>query len=417
MKTIRISALALGFSLMTSISHAQEWQGQFQTKYGTLRLVQELGFEYPGGGIVYGDYGNNGTLVGQFDGSSGKLVDYFFNGNQTGKFILNASKPSGATYYPINFDFYGTYGYGENDNAYSANADWQWTGKKQNNSRPSNLSKAVWSGKWNTNFGEVILQQVGNKVTGKYKDKDKIEATYDPANRTLKGTFTNGTNSGRFEWKWEGNKFTGKWGWGNSLNGGEWKGDKQVKTNQYTASSNSSGSTNAGTNSTAPVTYKKYRVRALDVVISESGQNVFSADAPAELYGFAGFRMQKATASKTESFPNFGNQKDYYFDRTENNHVRVTYNKNTAQYKYVFPVGTSFRDYLIPVSDLNQQTVDFYITAWAHFKEQDPGTNDDFGKKEMRLSLKTLEIGKIYTLANSTGDGSYKLSFKVELVD
>lgn len=417
MKMIRNSALAMGFILSAAATNAQEWQGQFQTKYGTLRLVQELGFEYPGGGIVYGDYGNNGTLVGQFDGSSSKLVGYFFNGNQRGKFILNADKPFGANYYPINFEFSGTYGYGETDNIYTSNSDWQWTGKRQNNTRPTNLNKAVWSGKWNTNFGAVILQQVGDKVTGKYKDKDKIEGTYDAATRTLKGTFTNGSNSGRFEWKWEGNKFSGKWGWGNSLTDGEWKGDKHVKSNQYVASSNSSGNNSSASQSTAPVSYKKYRVRALDVVISENGQNIFSTDAPAELYGFAGFRLQKVTASKTETFPNFGNQKEYYFDKTENNHVRVAYNKNTAQHKYVFPVGTSFRDYLVPVSDLNQQSVDFYITAWAHFKEQDPGANDDFGKKEIRLSLKTLEIGKIYTLSNSTGDGSYKLSFKVELVN
>lgn len=410
MKTGLIAVKCLILTFIYLPANAQEWQGQFQTKYGALRLVQELGFEYPGGGMVYGDYGDKGTFVANFSNGPHRLDGYFHNGAASGKFLLEASKGIGETYYPTLFNFTGNYGYGENNNLYSTNADWQWTGKRNATSRPTGLKKAVWSGKWKTSFGDIILQQVGNKVTGKYKTNDRIEAEYNPDTRILKGTFTNGSQTGKLEFKIEGNKFTGKWGWGNNLDQGAWTGEKFVKSNAEMAATNPAPAP-------APVAYKKYRIQATDVVISESGQNIFSADAPAELYGFAGFRVQRVTASKTENIASFGNQPVYYFDRQENNHVRVTYNKNTAQYKYIFPAGSASRDFLIPVNDLNLQNTDFYFTAVAHFKEADPGTNDDFGKKEIRLSLKSIQLGKVYTVSNSTGDGSYKLSFKIELVD
>lgn len=403
MKTI-LSVAVLFITLHIS---AQSWQGVYNTKYGTLRLVQETGFEYDGGALVYGDYGDKGTITGKLTNQGKDFEGYFHNGSASGKFILKFEYPIGAPSYFVPKDFTGYYGYGEQNNNYSDKADWQWTGSRTQTNQPANIKTAVWSGKWKTNFGDIILQQIGNKVSGKYKTSDRIDATYDPVTRILKGTFTNGSNKGLLELKMEGNSFSGKWGWGNNLNEGNWTGTKSVKSNQVAAASASASTT------TVAARQKKYRIQASDVVIKEASGNIFSIDAPIELYGFAGFKLEKQTVSKTENIPAFGNQPANYFDRTEDKYVSVSYNKNTLQHKYVFPSGSGFRDFLIPESELNQQNVDYYFVAFAHFKEEDTGGNDNFGYKAVKFSLKTLQLNKTYTVSNSTSDGSYTLSFKI----
>lgn len=91
-----------------------------------------------------------------------------------------------------------------------------------------------WTGEWNTNFGKLVLTQKGSRVTGTYSNLGKIDAYYDRFKRTLKGTFTNKGKKGSFEFKFECEKFTGKWGWGDKLDRGSWTGKRIVpKSKEY----------------------------------------------------------------------------------------------------------------------------------------------------------------------------------------
>lgn len=102
-----------------------------------------------------------------------------------------------------------------------------------------------WTGEWKTTFGTLILTQRGIKVTGSYRDVGKINATYSTATGKLKGSFTNKSKKGSFEFTFSScQKFQGKWGWGASLNQGKWSGTRvenntAVAVRKLSASSNS----------------------------------------------------------------------------------------------------------------------------------------------------------------------------------
>lgn len=88
----------------------------------------------------------------------------------------------------------------------------------------SAFSQSSLTGTWNSSFGELRLLQVGNTVVGDYANLGVIEGTIE--NNTLKGRFTNKKNEGEFEWKVNGNAFTGKWWWMATPNDkGDWNGN------------------------------------------------------------------------------------------------------------------------------------------------------------------------------------------------
>ena len=224
-KLILIFALVFSFN-----SNAQSFSdGVYNTNYGTINLTFEQGFEYPNGGIVYGDYKGIGTITGSTANVGKEIVGNFHNGAAEGKFIFFS--PSGKQHF---FDsgitsFNGNWGYGT-DNKYSTNPDhiWKATSKTAGKDAIKNVTN-VWSGKWNTTQGYIILQQVGNKVTGKYHDVGTIEATYNASTKKLTGTFTNKGQKGHLEFTFEGNSFKGKWGWTTAMTEGNWDGTKNVK--------------------------------------------------------------------------------------------------------------------------------------------------------------------------------------------
>ncbi len=89
-----------------------------------------------------------------------------------------------------------------------------------------------WAGEWDTNFGKLVLTQKGSKVSGTYKNVGKIDAFYNKLTGKLKGTFTNNGKKGSFEFTFtscEG--FSGKWGWGTSMDKGRWTGKRKGVNN------------------------------------------------------------------------------------------------------------------------------------------------------------------------------------------
>ncbi|UOX35532.1 hypothetical protein LXD69_08410 [Flavobacterium sediminilitoris] len=217
-----ILALILISGLQTQ-GQSPLYYGMYTSKYGDMNFFEEYGPEYPNKNIIYGDYGTKGTTVGFLLGNEN--IGKFYNGTKDGQFRLNMSTLGSLP------SFIGTWGYTSN-NANTADKNYWWDGNAKSKGMPSCIVNAVWSGKWNTNHGFIILEQVGNKVTGKYDNVGTIDATYNPTTRILKGTFVNNGKNGFFEYSFEGNSFKGKWGWTNAFTGGQWNGTKAYKTNK-----------------------------------------------------------------------------------------------------------------------------------------------------------------------------------------
>ncbi|VXB34255.1 exported hypothetical protein [Flavobacterium sp. 9AF] len=274
-KIILIIALVLSL-----ISNAQQTfiDGVYNTNYGTINLTVELGIEYPNGGMIYGDYKGIGTITGISSNKAKEIVGSFHNGAAEGKFVFFC--PFGKLHFfeggISSFD--GNWGYAT-DNKYSTNPDYIWkvTSKVAGSDAIKNVTN-VWSGKWNTTQGYIILQQVGNKVTGKYHDVGNIDATYNPTTKKLTGTFTNNGNKGYLEYSFEGNSFKGKWGWTTALTGGNWDGTKHVKNNKVIANSSSSNTFNNLTASPASNLKKANDVTyecQLDYLINDPSKDIY----------------------------------------------------------------------------------------------------------------------------------------------
>ncbi len=120
-----------------------------------------------------------------------------------------------------------------------SNADWI---NMEENQTIANIQ-----GTWTSTFGELRLHQNGNKITGDYKNVGVINATV--SKDIVKGTFTNGNNTGHFEWALVNNnkKFTGIWAWKGKKLGGSWNGTLKSSTKptlKNTSTSNSTGFNN-----------------------------------------------------------------------------------------------------------------------------------------------------------------------------
>ncbi len=396
-KLILIFALVFSFN-----SNAQSFSdGVYNTNYGTINLTFEQGFEYPNGGIVYGDYKGIGTITGSTANVGKEIVGNFHNGAAEGKFIFFS--PSGKQHF---FDsgitsFNGNWGYGT-DNKYSTNPDYIWkvTSKAGGSDAVKNVTN-VWSGKWNTTQGYIILQQVGNKVTGKYHDVGNIDATYNPSTKKLTGTFTNNGKKGYLEYSFEGNSFKGKWGWTTALSGGNWDGTKHVKNNKVIVTSTTS--TNALTTQSNTAT-TKYIVSAISILTGESN-----------IYGFWGFKLFKVTQDGRVQVPNFGNKSSDVYNETENS------SKIIKSSSYNFPNSPEFfREFIIPNSDINNPNIKYELEVYVHAKNKVLGTNTNYGYQKQIYRLDNIQFNKNIRISlsqqNSSLVGGYIGFFEFKIV-
>lgn len=372
--------------------HAQNWNGTYQTNFGTVKLVTE-------NGIVYGDYANNGTILAYEYASGGRtqLHGVFFNGNQKGKFIwTNTSQKQNSTEIIIE----GLYTYDSNitlkkvkeegrffESQHFPNKtnEWKWTGSRTSTANPNDLQSAVWNGKWTTTFGNISLEQVGLKVNGLYSNLGNIEADYSKSSRMLKGTFTNKGKIGYFEFILEGNSFKGKWGWTTAMTEGNWNGNKLEKTNKVVAISNPTQSSTAS-NNTNTGKKSKYRFHLRDL----SGGEFTSLRKP-ELYGFVGIQVYRVTSNGREKINSFGNKGDYFFNLTENQAF-------SDDSKFEIPETPEYyRDFEILDSDINNPNVDIEVVIFHHFKGKITGSNYDWEKISQTFTIERyLELSNVY---------------------
>ena len=172
------------------MTFAQEWTGTFNTKYGDLKLVTE-------NGIIYGDYHNGGTIIAvekKFNGGS-RLCGLFHNGTDSGKFYFEKTTASKNIRGHFNYDNNISLLDISNDAIFQMKFDfdakWLWDGTKANNTSPTDTKIAVFNGLWNTTDGNLVLQQLGNKVTGTYKNVGTVDGFFNAQTRKLNGTFYN----------------------------------------------------------------------------------------------------------------------------------------------------------------------------------------------------------------------------------
>ncbi|WP_439554398.1 hypothetical protein [Flavobacterium macrobrachii] len=375
---------------------AQEWTGTFNTKYGDLKLVTE-------NGIIYGDYANGGTILAvekKFNGGS-RLCGLFHNGADRGKFYFEKTTSSKNIRGHFNYDNNITLNDITNDAIFQMKFDfdakWLWDGTKANNTSPTDTKTAVFNGLWNTTDGNLMLQQVGNKVTGTYKNIGTVDGIYTPQTKKLKGTFCNNNTkkTGHFEFDFEGNTFKGKWGWTAAMTDGSWNGTKNVKNNKVLVTAST-----AATNNTATT-----RFTVSSVNIETSNDNI---------YGFWGFKLFKVTASGRQQVQNFGNKPSDVYNQTENGSKIIT-SKN-----HNFPNSPEFfREFIITNADLNNSSIKYELEVYVHAKNKRVGTNIDYGMKKEIYRLDTIEFNKNIKIPFSadgttiftSGIGSY--TFKI----
>lgn len=387
--------------LQATLAHAQVWEGTYQTQYGPVKLVYE-------DGMYYGDYAGGGTVIAfEHYHQSFELHGLFFNGNARGKFIWSFSTNGNLNVQ----GFMGYYAYDntttladirKKGNSYRSDfqttkAEYSWSGKRTSTAKVTDLQTAVWNGKWPSNFGELTLEQVGNQVTGKYSTLGDIKGTYDKTGKKLKGTFTNKGRTGYMEWTFEGNSFTGKWGWDSRMGEDKpWTSTKTVKSNKAVpkpAAAPASTAVPAGAT-------KKIKVHIGSII----AQDISHVRDP-ELYGFAGVKLYRVTSSGREEIKSFGNKPANFFDRTENN--PFPQDKRYA-YRVDFAASPEYvREFTINAQDLNNPNVDIEIEIWHHIKGKVIGPNADMGyhKEVMNIEQIQFENGSVLRVGSGYRNG------------
>jgi hypothetical protein len=376
-------------------------EGVYNTNYGTINLTFEVGFDYPNGGMVYGDYKDNGTITGSTLNNGKEIAGSFHNGAAEGKFIF-FSPPGKQHFFDSGIStFNGNWGYGT-DNKFSTNPNhiWNSTGKKAGKEAIKNVTN-VWSGKWNTTDGNIILQQVGKKVTGTYKGIGTVDATYNPQTKKLVGTFYNNNTkkTGHFEFNFEGNSFKGKWGWNTSMTDGIWDGTKNIKNNKELPKSTtqtSSSTSNSGTT--------KYVVSAVSIDASEG-----------KIYGFFGCKLFKVTASGREQVQNFGNKSSDFYNTTENIENKLLSKRQAFSNSPEF-----YREFVLNNSDINSNGVKYELEIYSHMKAKRTGaSNLNFGFKKEIFRLDQIKLNELINISSNVsgatifGTGNCSLYFKV----
>lgn len=96
------------------------------------------------------------------------------------------------------------------------------------------LSAQEWQGTWSSDFGELRMVQLGNKIYADYDKIGTLNGAYISSSRTFKGVFNNKKENrkGRFSFTLsrDGKSFTGKWGWGNTIPNQRWSGKQESNT-------------------------------------------------------------------------------------------------------------------------------------------------------------------------------------------
>lgn len=93
-------------------------------------------------------------------------------------------------------------------------------------------AQGEFEGEWETTYGELRLTQFENKVIGFYSNVGRIEGVYKTSSKSLKGTFTNGKDTGEFYFAiLKNGEFSGVWNWKGSKDREKWIGTRKSVKN------------------------------------------------------------------------------------------------------------------------------------------------------------------------------------------
>lgn len=370
-----------------------QWDGTYNTKFGTVKLIQEAGnsnnnFEQ----IVYGDYGQNGTMIGKVRNQGRELHGTFHNGNQSGSFIWRKVGVGN----PINIkNFSGFWGFGTQNNDYSSNEEHKWNGKQTISIRPNDLNNAIWSGRWNTNFGELMFEQVGTKVTGKYYYNSRvsnIDANYNKFSKTLVGSYVENGKTVYFQFNLnnDANSYVGKWGMTSVMNDPRpWNGTKAIKSNAVsnnnTANSNAStvpqNLTNNNTQSQTNNNGKTKLTVSFDKIKTDIGTVAF--------YGIWGIKVFRLTNNTRIIVSSFGNKNDLVYNQLRNSSRVIIADDTNLNLEHK-------REYILDNRDLENPNVKFEIEVIIDPKSKYNKESEDvhYGRKKAVFEIDKLDLIK-----------------------
>ena len=396
--------ILLVFGLSTSTLFAQyRVTGTYSTSFGDIKLVEE-------NNIIYGDYGSKGTIIGEVTGTLGNtrtIKGTFYNNSNEGSFEWIFTQDR---FYKKKFT--GKYGWG------SSLSSGAWNGTEKNSEQPKDLKFALWSGKWTTTYGDLVLKQNGQEVTGTYRNIGTINAKMKDGNR-LEGTFTNNGSKGTFSFTLKDDSFEGKWGWGNSVGDETWKGNKTLKTGVAQSSSPSISRSSAA--SAITVTTIRYRVKLLDIEVQAVDDGPEGIYAGYELFGIAWCRAFDYQENQVNPFDvTYLDRYGRFWEIKPNNYIKTNLKAGVShpinkQITFDIPFPSN-----VPKSNILR---DSKLVLTVELKDYDSVSSVDIlGKETITIPLNeaikysqggTPGIGK---LNFSHGSGRLTVSYQIEIL-
>lgn len=386
-KSICYIVLLFGFTINA------QWDGTYNTKFGVVKLVQEAGNSYNNfEQTVYGDYGQNGTMIGKVLDRGREIRGTFHNGSQSGSFIWRKVGVEN----PINIkNIAGYWGYGTQTNDYSNNEDHKWNGEQTISIRPNDLNNAIWSGRWNTNFGELMFEQVGTIVTGKYYYNSKvsnIDANYNKFSKILVGSYVENGKTVYFQFNLneDANSYVGKWGMTSVMNDPRpWNGTKAIKSNAVARnnaanSNNSTVSQNIINNNTQSQTNNSGKTKltvSFDRIKTDLGTDAF--------YGIWGIKVFRLTNNTRTIVSSFGNKSDMVYNQTRNSSRVIIADDTNLSLEHK-------REYILDNRDLENPNVKFEVEVVIDPKSKSHKESEDvhYGRKKAVFEIDKLDLIK-----------------------
>ncbi|GAB2488418.1 hypothetical protein [Algoriphagus taiwanensis] len=363
--------------------------GTYSTSFGEIKIVQE-------NDVIYGDYGSKGTLLGEVTytlGNTKTVKGTFYNNNDKGSFEWIFTEDR---YYKRKFT--GKYGWGTSLNSGA------WNGEDKNRTVPADLKKALWSGKWNTTYGEIFLKQDGNQVTGTYRNIGTINATVKNGG-ILEGTFTNNGSKGTFSFKIKDDSFEGLWGWGTTVGKEKWTGTKAVKTGIAQSSTSPLSATQLSTGTHTANTTRRYRLKLLDIEVHSVDDGPEGIYAGYELFGIAWCRAFDASGKQVNPFDvTYSDRYGRFWEILPKNYIKTDMKVGVS-----YPIGKQITfDMPFPASSAEATTLrNSKIVLTVELKDYDTiSSSDILGKETITIPLN--EVSK-YVQGGNPGKG--KLTF------
>ena len=176
-------------------------------------------------GISFQAYGQEPGTGGPQGSAATKNWDRVANRTETKQAEITV--PSGALFpgrrMELRFEVYP----GGASSALYRTYEWASSNAPQDGGRTAPAA-ADWSGSWSSDFGRMSVRQDGSQVTGTYDFKGgRFDGNV--VGNMLRGRWTQTNGSGRFEFQLsaDGRSFSGRWGYGETLSGGAWKGRRE----------------------------------------------------------------------------------------------------------------------------------------------------------------------------------------------